>query len=65
MSPAILRPDMFAGSRKSTGYTLGVETPLTPDGPDVLDAGGVGGGWGGLRGLLYRIGWEVRARTNY
>jgi hypothetical protein len=39
MSPAILRPDMFAGSRKSTGYTLGVETPLTPDGPDVLDAG--------------------------
>jgi hypothetical protein len=30
------RPDVFAQSRKSMGYTPGVNTPITPVGLDVL-----------------------------
>jgi len=39
--PQILWPDIFASSGKSMGYTPGLEPPITPDEPDVPDAGDV------------------------
>jgi hypothetical protein len=49
--PKISRADILPDADKSMGSTPGVETPSTPDGPVVLDAGDVVEGlWvGGLR----------------
>jgi hypothetical protein len=44
---------MIAASRKKYGVHTGVETPITPDGPDVLDGANAVEGLGVI-GLAWR-----------
>jgi hypothetical protein len=58
--PKVLRPG-YMPIPGSKGAYPGVETPFTPDGPDVLDGDGVDGIWAMWLGdgLLDVTGWVV------
>jgi hypothetical protein len=58
-SPRNLRADMLQHVDKSMGPTPGVETPVTPDGPDVLDGCDVLEGVVGARLATGRRVWRV------